>query len=292
MSEQTRDFLQQLWQFAQTVRRRYAEDRCTRVAGSLSFTTLLALVPLMAVTVAVLSVFPVFQSWITSVDEFIYGNFVPAAGAAVQKYLHQFSANAGKLTVWGLVFVVITALFLMATIEKTFNDIWHVSQTRKRLHRFLAYWALLTLGPVLIGLSLSLTSYLISPPFFAEQSAFSGFRVFLLAILPVLFEIMAFMLLYTVVPSHPVRLRHALIGSVFAAILFEITKRAFGLFVLYFSSYKIIYGAVAALPVFLIWIYLSWMVVLLGAVVTATLPEWKLTTRIGKRKRRVRKKKL
>ncbi len=291
MSEQTRDFLQQLWQFAQTVRRRYAEDRCTRVAGSLSFTTLFALVPLIAVAVAMLSVFPVFQSWITSVDEFIYGNFVPAAGEAVQKYLHQFVANAGKLTVWGLLFVIITALLLMATIEKTFNDIWHVSQTRKRLHRFLAYWALLTLGPVLIGLSLSLTSYLISLPLLAEQSAFGGFRVFLLAMLPVLFEIIAFMLLYTVVPSHPVRLRHALIGSVFSAILFEITKRAFGFFVLYFSSYKVIYGAVAALPVFLIWIYLSWMVVLLGAVVTATLPEWKLAARVSKRKKRVRKKK-
>ena len=289
MSEQPRDFLQQLWQFAQTVRRRYAEDRCTRVAGALSFTTLLALVPLLAVAVAVLSVFPVFQSWVTSIDEFIYGNFVPAAGEAVQKYLQQFAANAGKLTVWGLLFVIIAALMLMATIEKTFNDIWHVSQTRKRLHRFVAYWALLTLGPVLIGLSLSLTSYLISLPLFAEQSALGGFRVFLLAMLPVLFEIMAFMLLYTVVPSHPVRLRHALIGGVFAATLFEITKRAFGLFVLHFSSYKVIYGAVAALPVFLIWIYLSWMVILLGAVVTATLPEWKPAVRVNRPRKQIRK---
>jgi len=260
--------------FAKLVQQRFAEDRCLRVAGALSYTTLLALVPLTAVTFAVLSLLPAFESWMAMVQEFIYGNFVPASGEVVRKYLLHFAANAGKLTIWGMLFLALASLMVMATIERTFNDIWHVPQTRKRLHRYMGYVALLTLSPILIGISLSITSHLIDAPLFAKHSASNGARDFLLDILPVLFELLAFLLLYAVVPNYRVRLRHAFVGSLFAVILFEIAKRAFKIFVLGFSSYKVIYGAVAVLPVFLSWIYLSWTVILLGAVVTATLPEW------------------
>lgn len=269
------DFPRRFRPFARLVRERFIADRCLRVAGELSYTTLLALVPLTAVGFAMLTLFPVFETWMKAVQEFIYGNFVPAAGVAVQQYLQQFAANAGKLTAVGLAFLIVTALMLMATIEQAFNEIWHAPQTRKRMQRFLSYWALLTLGPILIGVSLSLTSYLISLPLFSESSPLSGVRILALATLPVVFEVMAFMLLYTVVPNHPVRWRHSLAGALFAAALFEIAKRGFGYFVLYFTSYKAIYGAVAALPVFLAWIHLSWTVILLGAVVTAALPQWR-----------------
>lgn len=260
------------------------------MAGALSYTTLLALVPLTAVMFAIFSLSPVFESWMAMVQEFIYGNFVPAAGEVVSRYLRQFAANAGRLTAWGLLFLVIASLMVMATIERVFNDIWHVPQTRKRLHRYLSYGALLVLGPVLIGISLSITSHLVSLPLFSGRSPWGGLGVFLLGMMPVIFVWLALLLLYTVVPNYPVRPRHALIGSLLATVLFELAKRGFGFFVIHFSAYKTIYGAVAALPVFLIWIYLSWMVILLGAVVTATLPEWSRpqAVRQWKRKRRTR----
>ena len=269
------NFLSALMRLLRWVVQRFREDRCTRVAGALSFTTLLAIVPLTAVTFAMFSRFEIFGSWLTMVQEFIYGNFVPAAGEAVSRHLQRFAANAGKLTVWGLLFLLLTSLMLMATIERVFNDIWHVPHTRKRLHRYLGYGVLLLLGPVLMGISLWSTSYLISLPLFSRHAPLGGLKVFLLAAAPVVFEWLAFWALYVVVPNYRVRLRHGLIGSLFATAAFEIAKRTFAFFVAHFTSYKALYGAVAALPVFLIWIYLSWTIILLGAVLTATLPEWR-----------------
>jgi len=259
--------------FACLVARRFREDRCTRVAAALSFTTLLALVPLTAVTFAVFSTLPVFKPWMQAVQEFLYGNFVPAAGEVVSRYLQRFAANAGKLTFWGMLFLGIAALMLLATIERTFNDIWHVTRRRRRLQRFLAYGALMVLGPILVGLSLSLTSYVVS--LFGRPSALGGFRAFLLGSLAVALEYLAFLALYRLVPNHPVKLRHALAGALVAVALFEITKRGFGHFIVSFSAYRKIYGALAALPVFLVWIFLSWTITLLGAIVTAVLPDWR-----------------
>lgn len=269
------NFLRACFRLLRWVVQRFREDRCTRVAGALSFTTLLALVPLTAVTFAIFSRFEVFESWMTMAQEFIYGNFVPAAGEVVSRYLQKFAANAGKLTIWGLLFLFLTSLMLMATIERVFNDIWHVPHTRKRLHRYLGYGALLVLGPMLIGISLWSTSYLISLPLFSRGAPLGGLKVFLLAAAPMIFEWLAFWALYVVVPNHRVRLRHGLIGSLFATVIFEIAKRGFAFFVTHFANYKAIYGAIAALPVFLIWIYLSWTIILAGAVMTATLPEWR-----------------
>jgi membrane protein len=269
------NFLRAFIRLLRWVVQRFREDRCTRVAGALSFTTLLALVPLTAVMFAIFSRFEIFEAWMTMAQEFIYRNFVPAAGGAVSGYLQKFAANAGKLTIWGLLLLFLSSLMLMATIERVFNDIWHVPQTRKRLHRFLSYGALLVLGPMLIGITLSSTSYLVSLPLFARDATFGGLKVFLLAVAPMIFEWLAFWALYVVVPNYRVRLRHGLIGSLFATMMFEIAKRGFVFFVTNFANYKAIYGAVAALPVFLIWIYLSWTIILAGAVLTATLPEWR-----------------
>lgn len=259
--------------FACLVARRFREDRCTRVAAALSFTTLLALVPLTAVTFAVFSTLPVFKPWLQAVQEFLYGNFVPAAGEVVSRYLQRFAANAGKLTFWGMLFLAIAAMMMLATIEQTFNDIWHVTQRRRRWHRFLAYGALMVLGPILVGLSLSLTSYFMS--LFGNHSTLGGFRAFLLGMLAVALEYAAFVLLYRIVPNYSVKWRHALIGALVAVVLFEITKRGFGHFIVSFSNYRKIYGALAALPVFLVWIFLSWTIALLGAIVTAVLPGWR-----------------
>jgi membrane protein len=260
--------------FVQLTVRRFVDDRCGRAAGALAFTTLFAIVPLMAVALAMLSIFPVFQGWMDGFQDFVYRNFVPTAGEVVQRYIEQFAANAGRLTALGLLFVFVTAFVLMSSIERTFNDIWHVTQARSRIRRLLGYWALLTLGPVLIGLSLSLTSTIVSAPLFGPRSAFGGVRSFVFEALPWAFEIAAFVLLYVVGPNFPVRLRHALVGGVFAALLFEFAKRAFVFYIARYGSYQTIYGSIAALPVFLLWIYFSWLIVLLGAVLTAALPQW------------------
>jgi membrane protein len=260
--------------FTMTVMRRFSRDRCSRVAGALAFTTVLAIVPLTAVGFAVLSIFPVFEQWMASVQQFVYGNFLPAASDVVSRYLQQFAANAGKLTVVGSAFLFFTAVMLIDTIEQAFNDIWHVRRKRKLGRRIAAYWAVITLGPILMGLSLSITSYVASLPLFSQQPVLSGARQFVLKTAPIIFEWAAFVLLYTAVPNCTVRIRHAVSGAVAATVLFEIAKLLFGWFVKSFANYRAVYGAVAALPVFLIWIYLSWVVTLLGAEIAAVLPQW------------------
>ncbi len=263
-------FLRSLGQFSWKVLQRFEQDRCGRVAGSLSFTTLLAVLPLTAVTIAVLSWFPVFSIWMSVIQDFVYSNFVPAAGAAVQKYLTEFAGDAGRLTVIGLSLLVVTSLMLMATIEQAFNDIWRVPDQRHYSHRFLSYVALLTLGPIFVAASLTLTSKLFALSFFASAELIR-FHGVLADVLPLAFEFGAVLLLYTIVPNAPVPWRNALVGAAFAALLLEAAKHLFAAAMKYFTSYQILYGAIAALPVFLIWIYISWMIVLLGAITTATL---------------------
>lgn len=262
--------------FGQRVLRRFIQDRCQRVAGALSFTTIMAIVPLTAVTIAVLSLFPVFNTWMGVIQEFIYSNFVPAAGDVVQKYLTQFAAKAGRLTAVGLTFLVATSILLMATIEAVFNDIWRVKNTRKWAHRFMAYWAILTLGPILVAASLVLTTKLFTAlPLAAATEATLLGRISDW-VLPMGLKFVAAMLLFTVVPNTAVAWRHALAGAGFTVVLLEIARVAFAASMKYFiSSYKIVYGAVAALPIFLLWIYISWVIVLTGAIVTATLGEWR-----------------
>ena len=277
--------LKTLGQFSHQVVVRFEQDRCQRVAGALSFTTVLSIVPLTAVMLSVLSLAPGFSTWMTVIQDFIYSNLVPAAGEVVQKYLTQFAGKAGRLTAIGLLFLVITAIMLMATIEQAFNDIWRVANTRKLLYRFLVYWALLTLGPILIAGSLTLTSKIFTSPFLGHAEI-TLLRNVLDVILPLLFEFGAVVLLYTVVPNVRVLWRNALAGGLFAALLLETAKYLFAASMKTFTSYQVIYGAVAALPVFLVWIYISWVILLLGAIVTATLDDWQRRGNLGKDEKR------
>jgi membrane protein len=257
--------------FVRQVGSRFVEDRCQRIAGALSFTTILAIVPLTAVTLAMLSLFPVFSEWMGWIQHFVYSNFVPAAGDAVQKHLTLFATKAGRLTAVGLVFVAITAVMLLATVEQTFNDIWRVPNARKLLHRFLAYWALLTLGPLLLAFGLTVTTHVFTALPFAARPEKGIVDV----LLPLAVEFVAVVLLYVVVPNVAVRWRHAAIGALFATVLIEIARRLFAAAMKSFTSYQVIYGAIAALPIFLVWIYISWVIVLLGAIVAATLRDGK-----------------
>ncbi|MGI9291826.1 MAG: virulence factor BrkB family protein [Gammaproteobacteria bacterium] len=261
----------QIVQIVISVVKRFEQDRCFRVASALAFTTLLALVPLVTVIFSMLSLFPVFEQWSDELEAFLFKNFVPAAGDAVQAYLLEFSSQAGKLTAVGLIFLLLSTLLLLATIEDAFNDIWRVQRGRVLFQRLLVYWAVVTLGPLLTAVSLSMSSALLSLTIFSDQSLIAGVTRTLLRYLPLLFELGAYLLFYKAIPNTEVKLRHAFMGALVATILFELAKLGFAFYILNFKSYQLIYGALATIPIFFIWVYLSWLVMLIGAVIAAEL---------------------
>lgn len=250
----------------------FRRDRCTRHAAALAFSSLLALAPLIAIGFSILSVFSSLETLGQGLEDFIYQYLVPDAGIEVRQYLSSFAEQAGKLTAVGLIAFFVTALILLHNIEESLNDIWRSKVRRSFIQRVLIYWALVTLGPILMGASLSLSTYFLSLDMVNEFSSRAG----AVKALPMFFEAMAFFMLYTIMPNSPIKWRYALIGGVVAAILFELTKRGFSLFILNFSNYEVVYGALATLPIFLVWIYLSWLVTLLGAEVVAALHQRRL----------------
>jgi len=253
---------------------RFSEDRCIQIASSLTFTTLLSLVPIVTVALTVVSAFPVFGPLTGHVQGYMLENMVPKSIGMIADYADQFSANAARLTAVGVVFLGVTALLLMFTIERAFNDIWRVSWRRPLLHRILIYWTVLTIGPIFVGGSMSLTSYLLTLSLGLVDQA-PGIGLLVLKFLPVLLTTSAFALLYFTVPNRIVLKRDALLGGVAASIGFEAMKQGFGLYIAYFPTYKLVYGAFAAVPIFLLWIYLSWLIIVGGAVLVAILPEWR-----------------
>jgi membrane protein len=269
------NFMQQLRltaQFLGLVYRRFTEERCFQVAGSLTYTTLLALVPLLTITLTVMSAFPVFSSLSTSIKDFVLLNLVPAsAGKIITVYVQQFSDNAARLTAVGLMFLGLTSIMLMLTIDQAFNTIWRVRRPRPLLNRVLIYWSVLTIGPLLIGFSLSLTSRLVSLSM-GDGHSESAMSVLMLRLIPLVLEAIAFAFLYRTVPNRRVEVADAATGGIIAALVFEGMKLAFGAFIANFGSYKLVYGAFASVPIFLLWIYLSWVVVIFAAAITAVLP--------------------
>jgi len=259
-------------QFIRAVARRFDDDHCMQIAGSLTFTTLLALVPLATVAVTLISAFPAFREMNEALEAFVVDNLVPDSAEAIANYTEQFRNNAAKLTALGLAFLTATAVMLMLTIEHAFNQIWRVSRRRSLLQRAIIYWMLLTIGPVLIGASLSLTSWLVSLSLGLVRDI-PGAGVALLKTVPVVLTSLALALLYFTMPNRRILLRHALVGGVLAGLVFEATKRGFGWYLTQFPTYKLVYGAFASVPIFLLWIYISWLIVVLGAVVVAVLPE-------------------
>lgn len=266
--------------FFREVLSRFQEDRCFQIASSLTFTTLLALVPLVTVSLVLVSVFPMFSGLTSQVDDFIAAHVLPEQiGKVIKSYFDQFSIRSGRLTAIGMLFLVGAGIINMMTIERAFNTIWRVPHPKPTARRVLVFWAVLTMGPILIGASLTMTSYLVSVSLGLAKGIplIGGFS---LGVLPVALAVMAFTLLYILVPARPVRRPHALIGGLVAGLLFEIAKRAFALYVARSPGYTLVYGAFATIPVFLMWVYLSWVVTTLGAVVVATLPDyWLLSAR-------------
>ena len=254
---------------------RFMQDRCSQIAASLTFTTLLSLVPLITIALTVFSAFPVFEDFSTQIKIYLLDNLMPeTAGVVITQYMQQFTESAAHLTTVGIAFLAVTAMLMMLTIDEAFNVIWRVKRPRPLVKRLVVYWAVLTLAPLLVGASLSLTSWLVGLSMgYARHIPLFGVGV--LKILPVLFATMAFTLLFRLVPNRHVPLAHALFGALAAAVAFESMNRMFGYYVSRFPTYKLVYGAFASIPIFLMWIYLSWLIILFGAVIAASLSHWR-----------------
>ncbi|MCP3868470.1 MAG: virulence factor BrkB family protein [Gammaproteobacteria bacterium] len=250
--------------FLKLLMRRFIADQGLPNAASLTYTTLLSLVPLTAVSLAVFAAFPISDRLAEQAQNFIFNNFVPTSGQVVQRYLLEFSQNASKMTGAGFVFLIVVALMMMANIDASINMIWRAGRKRRPLYLFMTYWAILTLGPLLIGMSVVATSYLVSLPFISG-AANGALSLRLLSLMPFILSAVAFTLLYLIVPNRRVPLRHGVAGGLVAAFLFEFAKQGFVFYVTRFPTYQAIYGALAFIPIFLIWIYVSWVVTLLGA---------------------------
>ena len=255
--------------FLRYVAASFARHQGPQNAASLTYSLLLSLVPLMTVTLAVFSAFPMADKAHQLVQDFLFENFVPAAGEVLQTYLAEFSTKASRLSGAGFLFLIVVALMMMSTIDRALNTIWEVTQRRRPLHTFLVYWAVLSLGPVLIGASVVATSYLVSLPLWSDTVGSGAQR--LLGLTPVLTSMLGFTMLYTLVPNRQVPWRDALFGGLLAALLFEAAKRGFAVYITRFPTYEAIYGALAAVPIFLVWVYLSAMIMLLGAEFTRSL---------------------
>ena len=251
--------------------KRFGKDNGTRVAASLSYSSLLAIVPMMTIALALLSAFPGFEDSRGELQATLFNNLLPSAEIEISEQLNAFVDNAKNMTTIGVLALAVTAIMLLYTISNSFNSIWRVQERRPIFNLILVYWALLTLGPLMLGASLTVSSYGFAIAELADQSGRTSSLVTLLA--PVVLGCIAFTVLYLVVPNRPVLFSHALVGGVVSTMLFELLKRGFGLYLQYFPSYQAIYGALATIPIFLIWMYLSWVVVLLGAEITAALPE-------------------
>jgi len=262
--DRLRAFARFLWQ-------RFLDDKCFETAGALSYTTLFAIVPMLAAVIAIVSVFPAFAGLRDSVTRFIFRSFVPAAGETVQGYLLQFADNASKLTLLGVLVLLASALMMMASIEDRFNRIWRVATRRKGSARLLLYWAALTLGPILVTTGVGVSSWVYAQPLWRGVAGHGvgGFRLWLLA--PFLITWLGLAVLYQVVPNCRVRWRDAITGALVAAVLFEFARKGFAAYVQGIANYREVYGALAAIPIFLIWVYLSWVIVLLGAILAAAL---------------------
>jgi membrane protein len=251
--------------FGRFLWRRFLDDRLFQAAGSLAYTTVFALVPAAIVVFGVLSAFPVFGEWKDRLSEYIFAHFVPSAASAVQGYLLQAAGAAGQLTAAGVIALVVSLLITLHSVEQIFNQIWRVASSRPKFTRFLVYWTVLTLGAMVAAASLAISVRFFALPLFqtAEGRALASS---LLALAPVAIEFVAIVLLYRVVPHHPVRMRHALPGALLAVVLLELVRWGLSAYLGGFQSYERIYGStVAFLPIFLLWIYLCWVSILLGA---------------------------
>lgn len=262
-----------LWQ-------RFREDRLPLTASSLTYTTVLALVPFFAVVLSIFTAFPAFADLQVALQQWLVESLIPASIAEnVMGYLTQFAGKASRLGLLGFAGLTVTALSLMLTIDRTLNQIWRVSRPRPLSQRILIYWAALTLGPLVMGASLAITSFIVTTSH-GWLPDLPGGVDFALASLQFLLMTGGVTLLYRFVPHTPVRWKHALVGAAFATVCLGLGREALGLYLSRIPTYSVIYGTFAIVPILLLWIYVGWLVMLFGAVIAAYAPS--LQMRIGR----------
>jgi len=263
------------FQFLGFIAARFRQDRCADIASSLTFTTLLSLVPLITIMLTFLSAFPQFADFPEQAKNIILSNMLPETGGRIiSRYMEQFAENAARLTTVGIGLLAVTSMLMIYSIDNAFNTIWRVTQQRTVIQRVLVYWTVLTLAPLLMGGSLSMTSWLISMSV-GNLSQLPPVVLGMLKLIPLILATLAFAFLFRVVPNRYVPMQHAFIGGAVSALAFETMSRAFALYISNFPTYKLVYGAFASIPIFLLWVYMSWLTVLLGAVLTSSLSHWR-----------------
>lgn len=250
--------------FVRFVLRRFLDDRLFEAAGALSYTSAFAMVPLSMVAFGVLSAFPVFDAWSDRLSGYIFSNFVPSAARAVSGYLTDFSSNTKSLTTAGALALIVSLMVTLSGVEAIFNRIWRVPTARPKLGRFLVYWTVLTLGTLVAAASLALSTRFFALAVF-ETLPGRWLEALMLRLAPMGIELLAFAAVFKVVPHRTVAWRHALAGGLLSTLLFEGVKAGLGLYLGSFDSYQKIYGAVALVPILMLWIYLSWASILFGA---------------------------
>lgn len=264
---------------AVVLRERFREDRLGLTASSLTFTTTIAMVPFFTVALALFTVFPMFSKMQGRLQRWLIESLIPDNIARqVLGYLNQFANKASGLGVAGLVVLLVTAVALILTMDKTLNNIWRVRTPRPLAQRVLIYWAAITLGPLVLALSLSTTASFLA----ASREVFGG------AIVKLLLDSFEFVLLaggmaclYHYVPNTHVKWSHAWTGGFFVAAAIEISKRVLGYYLSLVPTYSVMYGAFATVPILLVWTYVAWLIVLFGAVIAAYLPS--LLTGVARR---------
>ncbi|VAX12899.1 hypothetical protein MNBD_GAMMA24-818 [hydrothermal vent metagenome] len=243
----------------------------SQIAASLTFTSLLALVPLLSVAFSLFSVLPLFSGWLDTVEQFVLNIFVPTVGEGVQNYLLDFVHRTAGLSTLGSIGLFVTAILLLNTIDVAFNRIWRVKRTPRTLLRLLLLLLFLLIGPLILAASLAATTFVMALPYVSEAVESFGLRTLILTMLPMMATGLLLAVMYHWIPNIPVRWRHAFSGAAVAAILFEIAKYLFALYIAWFPTYELLYGALAAIPLLLVWIHVSWLIVLLGAEITYNL---------------------
>jgi membrane protein len=263
--------LRATWRFWRYVGLRFWDDNLFTKSAALSFQTALALVPLFTITISVLSAFPGFQDEVQHFQATILEVVAPHVGIEIGQQLTHFVDNARKLTALGIIVLAIIAMMLLHTASDTFDEIFRIKRQRGLAIRFMAYWTLLTLGPLLFAVAFSLTAG------FAAGGASSdgSFLTFLRDLIPFFIEWLAFAFIFWLAPSKPGEFSDAAAAAMVAAVVLQVLKAGFALYLLYVASYQSVYGAVAALPVALIWLELAWAAALFGASIAAALPEWR-----------------
>lgn len=259
----TKSFAIILWQ-------RINHDRLTTSAASLAYTSILALVPLIAVVFSLLAAFPLFNEASHAFRELLYANLAPAASDTIEKYVDQFIANTSRMTVFGLIGLMVTSLLLISSIDNALNYIWRTTRKRSVMYNLTMYWTVLTLGPMLIGASIAISSYIFSVHWLSDIPVTTVFLQFF----PFVISVVGFWLLYCIVPTESIPIKESIIGAIVAAILFECGKKLFTLYVTSFPTYQLIYGVLATVPLLLIWIYFSWCIILFGAEFAAALVDY------------------